>query len=527
VVPAAATFSDPLSRVKRRPVFAFSRPGPVAAGIASLYRRITERRAAVALTAGVTDELQDALTSFTARQGLPGAAAGVLVSGELAWSGGAGFADLGTRQGPGAGTLFRIASITKTFTGTAVMQLCTAGRLNLDDPAVTHLPELREAGSPFGPIEALTVRRMLSHESGLRGEPDGTDWSVPAYEGAAERTLGRAAQIAVMVPPHSQHKYSNLAYQLLGEIVARVSGVPYPQYIRDEILHPLGLASTSLEPLAPELAARRASGYFRQPYTDGFQPAPVMPPVGAEGGLWSCVSDLGRWLSAQLQAYAGADAPGGAGAPGGAFGQDGDGGAGAPVLAAAALRDMHKPRYLADDAWTQAWGISWYAVRRDDTVWIQHSGDLPGFSSNACFHPGDRAGAVVLLNGAGDAAGLAMHLAAIARKATRPVAPAAGPVPLPAAFAPLVGSYALPEVGAFWRLEWRDGKLTFTAPGAEGPMPALAPTGDPDRFMVEPGTRGAGEPAVFRRAADGRVVSVRLPTATLPRLDYVAPDGLA
>jgi Beta-lactamase len=358
---------------------------------------------------------------------------------------------------------------------------------------------------------------MLSHESGLLGDPDGTDWAVPAYEGAAERTLSRPAQIAVMVPPHSQHKYSNLAYQLLGEIVARVSGVPYPQYLRDEILRPLGLASTGFEPLAPELSARRASGYYRQAYTDGFQPAPAMPWVGAEGGLWSCVADLGRWLAAQLRAYD--DAADGTGDAG-----DGAGGASAPVLAAAALRDMHKPRYLADDAWTLAWGISWYAVRRDDTVWVQHSGDLPGFSSNACFHPGDRAGAVVLLNGTGDAAALAMDLAAIARRATRPQA-AASPVPLPAAFAPLVGSYALPEVGAFWRLEWRGGKLTFVDPDAVGPMPVLAPTGDPDRFTVEPGTRGAGEPAVFRRGADGRVVSVFLASATLPRLDCADPDG--
>jgi CubicO group peptidase (beta-lactamase class C family) len=476
----------------------------------------------VELTASVRDELQDAVTSFTAQQRMPGAAAGVLVSGGLAWSGGAGFADLASRQEPGAGTLFRIASITKTFTGTAVMQLAAAGRLNLDDPAVTHLPELREAGSPFGPIEALTIRRMLSHESGLLGDPEGTDWSVPAYEGLAERTLSRPAQITVMVPPNSQHKYSNLAYQLLGEIVARVSGVPFRQYIRDEILDPLGLASTGLEPLAPELAARQARGYYRQPYTDGFRPAPVMPPVGAEGGLWSCVADLGRWLSAQLQAHDGDDDRSGADGIGGT---GGGGGTDGRILAAAALRDMHKPRYLADDSWTRAWGISWYAVRREDTVWIQHSGDLPGFSSNACFNPGSRAGAVVLLNGTGDAAGLAMELAAIARKATRPEAPAAGPAPLPAAFATLVGSYALPEVSAFWRIEWRGGKLALIDPHAEEPVATLAPTRDPDRFTVEPGTREAGEPVVFRRGSGGRVVSVRMSTATLPRLDYVEPDG--
>ena len=69
------------------------------------------------------------------------------------------------------GTLYRIASITKTFTGTAVMQLRDAGRLDLDDPAVKYLPELRGAVSPFAAIEAVTIRRMLSHESGLAPEP--------------------------------------------------------------------------------------------------------------------------------------------------------------------------------------------------------------------------------------------------------------------------------------------------------------------------------------------------------------------
>lgn len=80
-------------------------------------------------------------------------------------------------------------------------------------------------------------------------------------------------------------------------------------------------------------------------------------------------------------------------------------------------------------------------------------------------------------------------------------------------------------MSAFWRIEWRGGKLVLIDPHAEEPVATLAPTGDPDRFTVEPGTREAGEPVVFRRGSGGRVVSLRMSTATLPRLDYVEPDG--
>ncbi len=244
------------------------------------------------------------------------------------------------------GTLYRIASITKTFTGTAVMQLRDAGRLDLEDPAVKYLPELRGAVSPFAAIEAVTIRRMLSHESGLAAEPPGTDWSVPVYQGDPQLTLARPGDIVLMLPPNAQHKYSDLAYQLLGEIVTRVSGIPYPRYVRDLILDPLGMSATGFEPLDGPLPGRRAAGYSRQPFFDELDPEPPFPPVWAEGGLWSCVPDLARWISFQLRAYTRPAAD-------------------SPVLAAASLREMHKPRYLADDDWTSAWGISWCADRRD------------------------------------------------------------------------------------------------------------------------------------------------------------------
>jgi CubicO group peptidase (beta-lactamase class C family) len=462
------------------------------------------------LLTGVAPELDARVTAFVAEHRLPGATAGVIAGGGLAWSAGAGFADVARRRVPDPATLYRIASITKTFTATAIMRLAEAGRLHLDDPAVAHLPELRQASSPFGPIETVTIRRLLAHQAGLPVDPPGTDLSEPVYEGLAERSLARAGELGPRIPPEENHKYSNLGYQLLGEIVARVSGSPYTDYVRETILEPLGLADTAFEPLPPALAGRRATGYQDRTFSDQLEPAPAFPAFWAEGGLWSCLADVARWVSFQLSPYE--PSPYGSSPPA------------APVLSPDGLRALHQPHYLVDAAWTQARGLGWFAVRRDDAVWIQHSGGLPGYRSNACFDPGSRVGAVVLLNGGGDAAALAMDLAAIGRRAVlarpRRIEP---PAPIPDDWRPLLGLYATPlgpdEADHVLRLEWRDGKLTFVDPAEPAWRPVLEPAGEPDVFVVGPGHRQSGELVRFRRRPDGRVTSAFLAEFTLVRLD--------
>ncbi len=443
--------------------------------------------------------LETRLAWFIEQNRLPGGAAGVVCGDELTWSGSTGFADLATGKPADPVMLYGIASITKTFTGTAIMQLRDAGRLDLDDPAVRWLPELSSLANPFGPAEAVTIRRMLSHESGLPADPPDTDWTGPAYQGAPDQTLRRAAEIRVQFPPHTRHQYSDLAYQWLGEIITRVSGTPYPRYIREAILDPLGLTSTGFLPLPAEMIARCATGYQWRALSDYLDPAPLMPPVWAEGGLWSCVDDLARWVSFQLRAYTEPEAT-------------------APVLDAASLRAMHKARYLADDQWTEAWGISWCGTRRDDTVWTGHTGGIPGFTSAICFDPAAQVGAVVLLNGTLASAAIAMDLAALARQLTphRPP-PVALPAPAPQNYRPLLGIYAPPGLGGgLIRLEWTRGQLAFTAPETPGWQIVLTPTPDPDLF-----TSDGGGNVTFRRFAGGRVASVLLMDSTWVRLDRV------
>ena len=228
--------------------------------------------------------------------------------------------------------LYRIASITKTFTGTAIMQLRDAARLDLDDPVVKWIPELAASASPET-IGAVTIRRLLSHESGLVSEPPGTDFLAgePRYEGALTRNLERVTEIFTAVPPNTQPKYCNLGYQLLGEIVHRASGTPYAQYVTDMILTPLAMSSTGFEPLEPGLARRCAVGYAGRAFSDELAIAPAMPRLWAEGGLWSTVADLSRWLSFQLAAHGDDQATGRGSRASGAGKDDQAGNAQAPL----------------------------------------------------------------------------------------------------------------------------------------------------------------------------------------------------
>jgi D-alanyl-D-alanine carboxypeptidase len=453
----------------------------------------------VALFDEIAPKLEHTVAAFVKQHRLPGAAVGVVRDNELGWSAGYGFADIAARRAPEARTLYRIASITKTFTATAILQLRDEGRLHLDDPAVAHIPELKDAVSPFGMIETVTIRRLLSHESGLVGDPPGTDWTTRAYEGNPAANLGRVSEIATMVPPNAQQKYSNLGFQLLGEVVTRVSGIPYADYLRANVLDPLHLSSTAFEPLPADLEQRPATGYRARWMSDELHSADALGGVFAEGGLWSSVEDLAHWIAAQ-------------------FREDGGERAGEQVLAGRSLKEMHVPRYIGNEKWTEAWCIGWYAVRKNDNVWVQHSGGLPGFVTNVCFHVKERVGAIALLNGEAEAADLAMSLGELALEAVRAETKAAEPSsPLPEGYGDLLGLYASEADGILLRCEWRDGKLALIDPDTPDWLPTLEPTETSDRFTLSAGWRESGEPVVFRRTPDGRVGSVKIGPFSLIR----------
>jgi CubicO group peptidase (beta-lactamase class C family) len=351
---------------------------------------------------------------------------------------------------------------------------------------------------------------MLSHESGLMGDPPGARWFHDVYEAEPAANLAKGAQIATMIPPNLQQKYSNLAFQLLGEIVARLDDRPYPDAIQARILDPLGMTSSGFHPLPPELLARRAVGYRPRWLSDQFEPfSPTLTEFPlAEGGLQASVEDVARWLSAQFPMEKAADGH-------------------RTVLSDATLREMQRPRYLEGEKWEEAWAIGWYAVRKGDTVWIQHSGGLPGFITNACFRTTERVGAIAFLNGVANASDLAMELGAVALEAVRgAVEPYELPDAMPEAYERLLGVYGEPVEAVLMRLEWRDGKLVLRDPDEPDEALTLLPSEDPLRFTVDWFARESGEPVDFHTGEDGRVTGVTIGPYSLQRFEPIGEPAV-
>jgi D-alanyl-D-alanine carboxypeptidase len=457
--------------------------------------------------AAVAPALESKIGAYRKKHRLPGIAAGIADLDGLRWWHASGFADLESGRRPDQRTLYRIASISKTITATAVLQLRDEGRLRLDDPAVRVLPELEAVQDPHGPIEDLTLRRLLMHTSGLQGEVPWNDldrfW---LYQ--PEETLGVMHLARVTTPPEVDHKYSNFAYELLGHVVERVSGRPFTEYVRASVLDPLGMRDTVWDP-DPEQAARKAVGYDARAHDD-VPPIALDVPSGvfvADGGLWSTLEDLGTWVAQQLRTDATLER-----------GER-------QVLRGATLSEMHRPSFVADADWKQAQGLCWYGTREGETILIGHSGALQGFITNISFSPSGRVGAIVLLNGIAGASKLARELLDVVLPAAREAEDRAEVtpfVPIRQAWRELLGAYRDPELEGDFIVEWRDGKLVLLSDLPDVPPHDLEPTDDPLVFTIR-GGRPGGEALVFQRGGDGRIDRCNAAGYPAMRVDLLRP----
>jgi CubicO group peptidase (beta-lactamase class C family) len=215
---------------------------------------------------------------------------------------------------------------------------------------------------------------MLAHASGLQREPVGDVWDTLVHPDTAGLLAGLEEAEQVLAPRRHWH-YSNLAYTILGEIVARLDGRSWAESLHARILEPLGMKRTS-----PMPEGDTAVGYFSEPFSDQVTVQPVvdLKATAPAGALWSTVDDLTRW--ARFLA-AGDEA----------------------VLAAETLEEMAQVQIMADPLrWTLAWGLGFELVRHGDRILVGHDGAMPGFVTAIFVHPATRTGAIVLSNASTD-----------------------------------------------------------------------------------------------------------------------------
>jgi len=239
---------------------------------------------------------------------LPGLVYGIVADGRLVHARSFGVQDLETRPPVTADTLFRIASMTKSFTALSILKLRDAGGLSLDAPAETYLPELRGWSYPTADSRRIRVRDLLNHTAGFVTDDPWGDRQTPLPE--AEFTELLKSGVPFTRPPGTAYEYSNLGYAMLGRIVANVARQPYKDYVERTLLRPLGMtASGFLVEDAPR--ERRALGYRWEDDQWRLEPTLAHGAFGAMGGLQTSANEYARyvaWLLAAWPARDGEDA---------------------------------------------------------------------------------------------------------------------------------------------------------------------------------------------------------------------------
>lgn len=269
----------------------------------------------------------------------------------------------------GPNTRFRIASVTKQFTALAVLVLREQGKLSPANPVCFYLPNCPPQWAP------ITIDQLLTHTSGLHNYSDDIQ-SVEQFYAAAgsrqpspEQLIQLFAGLPLDFPPGSKWAYSNSGYVLLGYLIERISGQSYGDFLHDEILEPLGMSETGYRP------GRYPATEFAVGYENWTTPAVVLDDsvFYAAGGLYSTVTDLGRWQRFLLT-----------GDP--------------AVVKEGTLAELLAPRVAANPTMWYGYGIECRGADMTAIDSYSHSGGIPGFNSYVETRPATGVTVTVLSN---------------------------------------------------------------------------------------------------------------------------------
>ena len=202
--------------------------------------------------AALEEVLDPFFSIYIEKVGITGFSVGVVKDNKIVYAKGFGVRDFETQEPVTAYSLFHMASISKPFVSTAIMQLVEQGKIDLDEPLVTYLTYFKLDDDRY---KEITIRQMLSHVSGMPRAMD-YHWDQPEYdEEALERYVRSLADEKLIFTPGDEFSYSNVAYEVLGDVIAKVSGQPFEDYEKENILVPLGMHQSTFlkKEVPPEL----------------------------------------------------------------------------------------------------------------------------------------------------------------------------------------------------------------------------------------------------------------------------------
>ena len=330
----------------------------------SIYGVLGTAASAEPLPADQTARIDAIVAKTIARAHVPAASIAIARDGEIVYAHGYGLRDLETKSPADGSTVFEIGSITKQFTAASVMLLVQAGKIELDAPIATYLPNV-----PFG--KTITVRNLLTHTSGLANYTELKNFMALAQRPASPTAVvASIAKLPLAFAPGTKWEYSNTNYVVLGMLVEKVSGESYPTFVRTRVIEPLHLTQTRYS------NTYLTSGNVAYPYeVDGAVPRRVKALLGLDwaysaGGLWSSAPDLVRWEDAL---YSGR------------------------VVDASSLAAMTTPAHLKNgESTAYGFGLMTSTVGGQREIW--HNGGLPGYSTIDAYFPDQHLEIAVLGN---------------------------------------------------------------------------------------------------------------------------------
>jgi len=327
---------------------------------------------------------------YAEKNHFPALTFGVIAGGQLVYSGSVGTSNIANKTATTTKSLFRIASMSKSFTAMAILKLRDEGKLSLTDPASKYVPEINKMGTLTKDAPAITVQNLLTMSAGF---PEDNPWGDRQLAIDDEEFMKQiTAGISFSNVPGVTFEYSNLGFALLGKIITNISGTPYQKYITENIMKPIGMNDSRWE--YDEVPVEQlALGY--QWIDDSWTEIPLLHDgaYGAMGGMICSIEDFSKYVALHLAAW-----------PARNEAESG------PVRRSS-IREMHQPwrfNNLYADAKTRSgqpcpvavaygYGLSW---RKDcnGVVRIAHSGGLPGFGSEWRIYPDYGVGTVSFSN---------------------------------------------------------------------------------------------------------------------------------
>jgi CubicO group peptidase (beta-lactamase class C family) len=293
-----------------------------------------------------------------------------------------GFADMNSHRKVDENTIYHWASITKTFTGIAIMQLRDRGLLQLEDPIINYIPELKKVHNPYGNMNQISLKHLLTHSSGFRSStwPWGGDLDWQPFEPTKwSQLVAMFPYTEILFEPGTRYSYSNPGIIFLGKVIELLSGDDYEVYIDKNIFKPLKMYHSYFDTTPYHLLPYRSNNYFLKSDTlieNGFDFDTGI--TVSNGGLNAPLNDMAKYVSFLMDAKSDFY----------------------PILDRSSLKEMWEPKILMDnpDSIHISRGLAFQILERNDIRIIGHTGSQRGFLSFYYVHPESKTAAILVFN---------------------------------------------------------------------------------------------------------------------------------